>query len=102
LVFFPVKPAHKKNTKTVRDRNTVADIAEAGADGDDDDEECESGEGESEHEDKDWEGGGDQRTHLPKWRYTHSVYFTTEAVKWIELKENTRSYCNVSSWGACR
>jgi hypothetical protein len=45
--------AHKKDAKTVRDRNTAADIAEAGAVEDDDDEEGKSEEGESEHEDLD-------------------------------------------------
>ena len=48
--------AHKKNAKTVRNRNTTADIAEAGADGDDDNEESKSEEGGSEHEDDDGEG----------------------------------------------
>jgi hypothetical protein len=44
-------PAHKNNVQTKRDRNTAADIAQAGADGDDDDEKGASEEGESEHED---------------------------------------------------
>jgi len=54
--------SHKKNAKTVRDRNTVADITEAGADGDDDNEEGKSEEGGSEHEDEDGEGERGQRT----------------------------------------
>jgi hypothetical protein len=45
-------------TRTLRNRNTAADIVEAVADGDDDDEEDKSEEGESEHEDEDGEGGG--------------------------------------------
>ncbi len=56
--------AHKKNVKTVRDRNTGADIAEAGtwADpGHDDDEEGKSEEGEPEHEEGEGEGGGGRR-----------------------------------------
>jgi hypothetical protein len=53
--------AHKKNAKTVRDRNTTADIAETGADGDDDNEEGKSEEGGSEHEDEDGEGERGQR-----------------------------------------
>ena len=44
-------PAHKKYVKTVRNRNTTADIAEAVAAGDDDDEDGKSEESESEHED---------------------------------------------------
>jgi hypothetical protein len=59
-------PGRKKYVKTVRDRNTAADIAEAGAAGDDDDEEGRSEESESEHEDEDGEGGGGQRTQLQK------------------------------------
>jgi hypothetical protein len=41
--------ADKKNDKSVRDRNTAADIAKAGADRDDDDEEGKSEECETEH-----------------------------------------------------
>jgi cobalamin biosynthesis protein CobT len=54
--------AHNKNAKTVRDRNTAADIAEAAADGDvrDDDDEEDNAEGESE-DDTDGEGEGGQR-----------------------------------------
>ena len=80
---------HKKYAKTVRDRNTATVIAEAGAAGDDDDEEGKSEESESEHEDEDGEGGGGQRTQLQKRRQTRSFYFTTEAVKRIESKEDT-------------
>jgi len=50
--------AHKKNAKTVSDRNTAADIAEAGAwadPGHDDDEEGKPEEGEPEHEEVDGE-----------------------------------------------
>ena len=64
--------AHKKNVKSVRDRNTATDIAKAGADGDDDDEEGKSEEGESEHENEDGEGGGGQRTQLQKRRQARS------------------------------
>jgi hypothetical protein len=63
-------------TRTLRNRNTAADIAEAVADGDDDDEEDKSEEGESEHEDEDGEGG----TQLPKRRQTRSFYFTKDTV----------------------
>ncbi len=82
-------PGRKKYVKTVRDRNTTADITEVGAAGDDDDEEGRSEESESEHEDEDGEGGVGQRTQLQKRRQTRSVYFTTETVKRIESKEDS-------------
>ena len=76
---------NKYNAKTVRDRNTAADIAEAGTDGDDDDdqdnsEECVS-ENATEDEDEDEEGGGGKGTGSQfKRRQARSFDFTTGAV----------------------
>ena len=70
--------SHKKNFKTVRDRNTVADIVEVRTDGDDDDEDGKSEEVRSENEDEDAEGGGGERTQQQKRRQDRSFYFTTE------------------------
>ena len=58
------------SAKTVRDRNTAADIAEEGISGDEDDEEGISEEGVSENvtEDEDEEGGGGVATHQHKRR----------------------------------
>ena len=45
--------------------------------------------GGDEHEDEDEGGLRSQRTQLQKRRKPHSFYFTTEAVKRIESKEDT-------------
>ena len=83
--------AHKKNVKTVRDRNTGADIAEAGtwADpGHDDDEEGKSEEGEPEHEEGEGEGEGGKNK-IAKTEIVSQFLLPTEAVKRITSKENT-------------
>ena len=86
--------ANKNNAKTVRDRNTAADIAEAGADEDDDDEQGNSEEGVSENatedEDEDEEGEGGKGTGSQfKCRQARSFYFTTGAVNRIESKQDS-------------
>ena len=90
--------AHKKDAKTVRDRNTAADIAEAGAwahPGHDDDEEGKSEEGEPEHEEEDGEGGGGKnkiaKTEIDtQFLLTHSLTHTHRVA--MNLKK-CRGYC---------
>ena len=77
---------------------------EAVADGDDDDEEDKSEEGESEHEDEDGDGGGVKEDNGKNGdRCAAQVYFTTEAVKRIESKEDTSltAMCQVGGHADC-
>ena len=94
----------KNNAKTVRDRNTAADITEA-ADGDDDDDEGNSDEGsENATKDEDGEGGGGEGTGSQfKRRQARSFYFTTGAVKRIESKEDSTlpAICQVGGHAEC-
>jgi hypothetical protein len=73
-------------------------------DGDVDDVEGESEEGESEHEDEDGEGGGVKEDNGKNGdRCAAQVYFTTEAVKRIESKEDTSltAMCQVGGHADC-
>ena len=74
------KTRNEKNAQTQRDRNMTDDMDEVRADRDDDDE---SGYSEDDHAEDE-----DGVVSYSKRRQAHSFYFTTEAVKRMESKED--------------
>jgi hypothetical protein len=71
---------NEKNTQTQRDRNTTDDMDKVREDGNDDDE---TGYSEDDHAEDE-----DGVVSYSKRRQAHSFYFTTEAVKRMESKED--------------